>query len=94
MTRRSVILIFVIKYFSYIWLDFVVFFLLGPYIYSKIKVNESDVKPGICLVTPRRFNIQTRHGFKNFCLFSSNSTYSVQNQVIYFPYVYNCVYSL
>ena len=47
-----------------------------------VKINGSDVKPGICLVTPRCFNIQTRHGFKNFCLFSSNSTYSVQNQVI------------
>ena len=59
-----------------------------------VKVNGSDVKPGICLGTPRCFNIQTSHGFKNFCLFSSNSTYSVQNQVIYFQYVYNCVYSL
>ena len=38
-----------------------------------VKVNGSDVKPGICLGTPRCFNIQN--------LFSSNSTYSVQNQV-------------
>ena len=58
-----------------------------------VKVNESDVKPGICLVIPRCFNIQTSHGFENFCLFLSNSTYSVQNQVIYFQYVYDCVYS-
>ena len=53
-----------------------------------VKVNRSDVTPGICLVTPQCFTIQTSHGFKNFCLFSSNSTYSVQNQVIYFQYVY------
>ena len=39
-----------------------------------VKVNGSDVKPGICLITPQCFNIQTSHGFKNFCLFSSNST--------------------
>ena len=56
-----------------------------------VKFNGSNIKQGICLVTPRCFNIQTSHGFENFCLFSSNSTYSVQNQVIYFQYVYNCV---
>ena len=28
--------------------------------------------PGICLVTPGCFNIQTSHGFKNLCLFSLN----------------------
>ena len=67
----------------------------GPFwSFLAVKVNGSDVKPGICLVTPRCFNIQTSHGFKNFCLFSSSSTYSVRNQVIYFQYVYNCVYSL
>ena len=37
-----------------------------------VKVNGSNVKPGICFVTPGYFNIQTSHGFKNFCLFSSN----------------------
>ena len=63
-------------------------------VFLAVKVNGSDVKPGTCLVTPLCFKIQTSHGFKNFCLFSSNSTYSVQNQVIYFQYVYNCVYSL
>ena len=35
-----------------------------------VKVNGSDVKPGICLVTPRCFNVHTSHGFKNFCLFT------------------------
>ena len=44
-----------------------------------INVNGSDVKPGICVVTPRCFSIQTSHGFEILCLFSSNSTYSVQN---------------
>ena len=40
------------------------------------------------------FNAQTSHGFENFYLFSSNSTDSVQNQVIYFQHIYNCVFSL
>ena len=49
---------------------------------------------GICLIiTPGCFNIQTSSGFENFCLISSNCTYLVQNQVIYFQYVYNCVFS-
>ena len=29
-----------------------------------VKVNGSDVKPGICLVTPRCFNIQTSRGLR------------------------------
>ena len=49
--------------------------------FSAVKVNGSDVKPGICLVTPRCFNIQTSHGFKNFCLFSSNSTVPIRFSV-------------
>ena len=31
-----------------------------------VKLNWSDVKPKICLVTPRCFSIQTSHVFKNF----------------------------
>ena len=55
-----------------------------------VKVDGSDAIVG----TPECFNIQTCHQFVNFCLFSSNSTYSIQNQVRYFQYVYNCVFSL
>ena len=55
-----------------------------------VNVDRSDVIVG----TPECFNIQTRHKFANFCLFSLNSTYSIQNQVRYFEYVYNCVLSL
>ena len=39
-------------------------------------VNGSDVPPDICPTTLVCFNIQTSHGFENFCLLSSNSTYS------------------
>ena len=61
-----------------------------------VKVDGSDANRGICdyLLTSACFNVQTTHGFENFCLFSSNSTYSVQNQVIYFQYIYNYVFSL
>ena len=45
-----------------------------------VKVDGSDVIVG----TSECFNIQTRHKFENFCLFSLNSTYSNQNQVRYF----------
>ena len=38
------------------------------------KVDGSDVKLGICLIIPGCFNIQTSHGFENFCLFLLNST--------------------
>ena len=55
-----------------------------------VKVDGSDVIVG----TPECLNIQTRHKFENFCLFSLNSTYLIQNQVRYFQYVYNCVFSL
>ena len=58
-----------------------------------VKVNGSDIKPGISLITPWCFNIQTSQGFKNFCILSSNNTYSVYNEVMYFQYVYNSVYS-
>ena len=59
-----------------------------------VKVNGSDIKPGICLITPWCFNIQTNKGFKNFCILSSNNTYSVYNEVMYFQYVYNSVFPL
>ena len=55
-----------------------------------VKVDRSDVIVG----TPECFNIQIHHKFENFCLFSLNSTYSIQNQVRYFQYVNNCVFSL
>ena len=55
-----------------------------------VKVNGSDVIAG----TPECFNIQTRHKFNNFCLFSLNSTYSIQNKVKYFQNAYNCVFLL
>ena len=64
-----------------IYLIFRKFYLRG--LLFALKVHGSDAKSGICLVTPGCFNIQTSRGFENFCLFSSNSTYSVQNQVIY-----------
>ena len=55
-----------------------------------VKVDGSDVIVG----TPECFNIQTRNKLENFCLFSLNSTYSIQNQVRYFQYANNCVFSL
>ena len=58
-----------------------------------VKVDGSDVNPGICLINLGCFNIQTSHGFENFCLFLSNSTYSVQTRGIYFQYVYHCVFN-
>ena len=54
-----------------------------------LNVDGSDGNPEICLITPGCFNILTSHGFENFCLFLSNSTYSVQNEVINVQYVYN-----
>ena len=41
--------------------------------------------------------MHTRHKFEIFCLFSLNSIYLfnlIQNQVRYFQYVYNCVFSI
>ena len=49
-----------------------------------VKVDGSDVNPGICLGTPGCFKIQTNHVYQNLYLFSSNSSYSVQNRVISF----------
>ena len=44
--------------------------------------------------TSRVFKYTKRYKFENFCLFSLNSTYSIQNQVKYFQNVYNeCVFS-
>ena len=61
----------------------IVIYLVGRNFYLRgffaVKVDESDVIVG----TPECFNIQTRHKFENFCLFPSNSTYSIQNQVRY-----------
>ena len=51
----------------------IVIYLVGRKFHSEFTVG-----------TPECFNIQTRHKFENFCLISSNSTYSIQNQVRYF----------
>ena len=59
-------------------------------VFFAVKVEESEVIVG----TPECYNIQTRRKFEKFRLFSLNSTYSIQNQVRYFQYVYNCVFSL
>ena len=45
------------------------FYLRGPFCYLSWR---GWCPPGICLVTPGCFNIQTSHGFKNLCLFSLN----------------------
>ena len=63
----------------------IVIYLVGRKFYLRglffaVKVDGSDVIVG----TPECFNIQARHKFENFCLFSLNSTYSNQNQVRYF----------
>ena len=50
------------------------------------KVDRSDVNPAICPITSQVF--------ENFCLFATNSTWSVQNQEIYFQYILNCVFLL
>ena len=55
-----------------------------------VKIDGSDVIVG----TPKCFNIQTRHKFENFCLFSLNSTCLIQIQVRYFHYICNCVFSI
>ena len=49
---------YILSFENFIFVDFLA-----------VKGNGSDVKPGICLVTPRCFNIQTSHGFKNFFYF-------------------------
>ena len=46
-------------------------------LFVAVKVDGSDVNPGICLITPGCFNIQTSHGFENFkqyrtCVFCSD----------------------
>ena len=46
-----------------------------------VKVDGSEVNPGICFVTSGCFNVQTSHEFENFCLFSSNSTYSIRFRI-------------
>ena len=55
----------------------IVIYLVGRKFYLRgffaVKVDGSDVIVG----TPKCFNIQTRHKFENFCLFSLNSTYSI-----------------
>ena len=55
-------------------------FYLRGHFYA-VEVDGSDVNLGICLITPGSFNMQTSHGFENFCSFSSNSTYS--NKIVY-----------
>ena len=57
-------------------------------------VNVDGSDPGICLITPGCFNIQTSNWFANFCLFPSNSTDLVQTRGVYFQFVYNYVLSL
>ena len=60
--------------------------ILGPYLmfvdFFAVKLDGSDFHPGIWNLSGC-FNVQTSHGFENFCLFLSNSTYSLQNQVVY-----------
>ena len=71
----------------------IVIYLVGRKCYLRgffaVKFKGSDVIVG----TPKCFNIQTCHKFENL-VFSLNSTYLIQNQVRYFQYVYNCVFSL
>ena len=63
--------------------------MLSSWNFLTVKVDGNDVNPGICFVTPGCFNVQTSHEFENFCSFSSNGNYSVENQVIHFQYVKN-----
>ena len=51
--------------------------ILSLWTFFAVEVDGSDVTVG----TPECLNIQTRHKFENFCLFSLNITYSIQNQV-------------
>ena len=70
-----------ISYNLWILLRKIVIYLVGRKFYLRgffaVKVDGSDVIVGI----PECFNIQTRHKFENFCIFSLNSTYSIQNEV-------------
>ena len=60
--------------------------MLSPWTFLRLKLTEVTSIQESC------FNIQTSRSFEKLCLFSSNSIYSVQNQVIYFQYVYKTAY--
>ena len=77
----------------------IVMYFVGRKVYLRwlfaAKFNGSDVNAGICFVTPGCFNVQMSHmmNLRISVYFHQIVTYSVQNQVIYFLYIYNCVFS-